>query len=273
MPLGCKGNSRNSSPLPCPTLECFAIRVMQQLAMTEADRREQSFVTFAEIVTRTHPRSTLRIHLTWSLQMPLSNPGISPDQFIADVASAGPILEGFVTYDPALSDIVLFGTSPLHCPDVQIPKALITRMQCGAECRCYGRTGRMWNATVELKKATSDDGKLLEQILHNFIYEVEDSCACSTTRSDARTLASCSSYRETLERDFPEENGESSWRRSKEYNAGQCAGGDPARKLVEYTKEGARYAADRGWSEIAFYGDIKVCSNSKCIVLCGYRRI
>ena len=129
----------------------------------------------------------------------------------------------------------------------------------------------MWKARLELKKATSDDGKALESILYSLTRELEQVGTSSTSCSCVSTLASCGSYRDELAREFPEENGESSWRRTAQFRLDEA--GEAGRKLLEYTQEGARYAAERGWLEFAIRSDKKVCSSSKIIVRCGFRKV
>lgn len=89
--------------------------------------------------------------------------GMSPDDFIA--LASGLTLFGFVAYDPARPDHILFsspapggdGNPLIPCPGNAIPKARIERLVPNQPFACLGGppgVSRMWSATLTLKPPT-----------------------------------------------------------------------------------------------------------------------
>ncbi len=89
------------------------------------------------------------------------------DDFIAVASNAGLVLEGFIAWDQSKPDVVLFSPQFPICPNIAIPKDKIDKLEWRRTWPCTGvaGSGQMWDATIRLKAAESEEGKLLTAII------------------------------------------------------------------------------------------------------------
>lgn len=75
---------------------------------------------------------------------------LSVDEFIQHAEDASSFLKGYISYDSADPQVILFGLYPFICPSTKIAKDLIEGIRLGSSHPC-GNGGQMWDATVFLK--------------------------------------------------------------------------------------------------------------------------
>lgn len=89
---------------------------------------------------------------------------ITFDEFRALAQQAQPLeMRGYIAWDGDRPEVVLFGYSPLACPNIPIPKDRIENMRLGSTHLCFGGAagGRMWDATVYLKPPDQKNAEAL----------------------------------------------------------------------------------------------------------------
>jgi hypothetical protein len=105
---------------------------------------------------------------------------LTPDEFIAEARRSTIVLQGYISWDGAHPDVLLFSPTAYVCPYVRIPKAQIETIKVGRSAFCVGPhgAGQMWSATVYLKLPDSADAKTFAGLLTAALAHVESPCSC-----------------------------------------------------------------------------------------------
>lgn len=92
---------------------------------------------------------------------------VTPADFIKQAESAAETLTGYITYDSAKPNLVLFGVSPFLCPEHPISTDLIESIMLGQSHPCVGQQRQMWNAQIVLKATAESkkEGSLLKLLV------------------------------------------------------------------------------------------------------------
>jgi len=119
---------------------------------------------------------------------------ITPEDFVEFAETAGHTFSGYISVDTSDTETILFGIRSSKCPIMSIPRNQIKKMWIGEMFPCSGINGlsRMWSATIELNRPTTDEGRLFESLIH--ISNIERDMSDDDTFSTDLTCTPDSDY-------------------------------------------------------------------------------